>query len=75
MNATEAHNNQVELLEEEVLKIRKIADIKNAEIETLIQQNHLCKVQQDMEMDSLRNEIVALKNELSLVDRVNFQGK
>jgi hypothetical protein len=50
-------------------------NIKNAEIETLIQQNQLSMGQRDLELETHRAEIAYLKSELSLVDRATYQVK
>ncbi|KAM3140927.1 hypothetical protein pb186bvf_006938 [Paramecium bursaria] len=63
-NAQVAHENQQDILINEISKLKNLLEIKNEEIEQLINQNQKQKSQYDIEAMSLRDDIELLKRQL-----------
>ena len=58
-------------MEGEINKLRSLLEVKNREIETLIQQNMRLKQNYEAENTELRLEIEALKNKILDLERIH----
>ncbi len=59
------HENEIEVLYSEIGKIRNLLDVKNKEIDTLIDQNRGLKVNFDTEKAILRQDICGFKEKIA----------
>ena len=65
------HRAQIFVMEGEINKLRSLLEVKNREIETLIQQNMRLKQNYEAENTELRLEIESLKNKVLDLERIH----
>lgn len=58
------HESELDILESELNKLKNLLEIKNAEIQTLIQQNKVQKRNFENELQTVRDENEALKDKI-----------
>ena len=59
-NLKNLHSNEIHVLEDEISQIKKVLDLKNEEITTMIEQNKEQKANFDADTESLRFEVAEL---------------